>query len=134
MRLRNRYPKVPKGKVPNVMVVNRLKKNRTFLNIPERLIPDNSFVQKYDNEWMHLLILDKVDGKIQFSIIDKENVDDKEISPTDVYVAKNCADEVREVYGISMTTTEKIKWGIFIGLCVGCLILIFFLVFGAGGN
>jgi len=119
-----KYVSIPKGKKPNAMIVDTKDKKRIFRHIEDTSIPGDSFEKKYDGLWMHLLILE--DGK--YRPIDEDDVDDKDITPTDVYVAKNCAEEVREVYGISMPLTERIKWGIFIGICVIDAVLVFLLI------
>jgi hypothetical protein len=124
-----KYINIPKGEKPNAMIADLKSKKRIFRCIPENEIPESSFEIKYDNLWMHLLI--KEDDK--YRPIDKENVADKTITPTDIYVAKNCAEEVREVYGISMPLTEKIKWGIFIGICAIDAILVFFIIAMSSG-
>lgn len=104
---------------------------RVFRCVPERLIPFESYAQNYGGKWLHILGCD-LNGKLW--PIDKDNVDNTNITPTDVYVAKNCAEEVNEVYGLSMSLSQKIKLGIFIGICILILVVIFFLVSATGAK
>lgn len=112
-------------KIPNSMIIVENTKTRVFRYIPKKNIPFDSFEQKFDGSWLHILGCD-LQGKLW--PIDRENVDDQEITPTDVYVAKNCAEEVNEVYGLSMSMTNKIKLGIFVGLCILIVIAFIFII------
>jgi hypothetical protein len=116
----------------NAMIIVEKTHKRVFRNIPRSKIPGDSFLQKYGNKWIHVLGLDI---KNQFWAIDKDDViGNKDIKPADVFMAKNCAEEVREVYGLSMPMMQKIKIGILIGLSFGILIVLFLIVTAASGG
>ncbi|MBA7613516.1 hypothetical protein ES703_20767 [subsurface metagenome] len=117
-------------KLPNAMIVVERTKKRVFRYVPVKYIPSNSFVKLYGGAWMHILGLSK-DGKF-WPIERAEAIEGR--MPTDLYMAKNCADEVNDVYGMSLPTIEKIKISVFVGLCVAILVVIFLMVFGAGGD
>lgn len=120
----------------NVMIVRQSTKLRIFRNIPEEFIPSDSFEKEYKGSWIHVLGLQEIEkedkGKeYRFWPIEVEPAEEG-MSPTDLYMAKNCAEEVNEWYGMSQPLVEKIKLGIFFGLCIGILIVIFLLVASAG--
>lgn len=117
-------------KRPNAMIVVENLKKRIFRYIPEKYIPSNSFEQEYEGKWLHILGLD-MEGK--FWPIERPKPAEGRM-PTDLYMAKHCADEVEEVYGLSMSFTEKIKIGVLVGLCFGILIVIFMMAAAAGGG
>jgi len=115
---------------PNAMIVVEKTKKRIFRHIPERYLPSDSFVKQYKKgDWLHILGLDK-QGKF-WAIM--PNPAEANRMPGDLYMAKNCADEVEECYGLSTPTVEKIKWGIFIGLIIAILIVVFLMTASAGG-
>ncbi len=118
-----------KRKTPNSMIIVETTKKRIFRYVPEKYIPSISFVKLYKGEWLHILGLGR-DGK--FWPIERVAAVEGRM-PTDLYMAKNCAEEVNDVYGLSLPTIEKVKLGVFVGLCVAILIVIFLMVFGAGG-
>lgn len=51
-------------------------------------------------------------------------------SPKDLWGALNCEKEVNEIYGMSDSTTEKIKLGVFVALTIVLVVVIFFIVMG----
>lgn len=140
----------------NAMIVVERKRKRIFCNVPREKLPANSFERNYYGEWIHVLGLD-LSGKLwPIGIEEAKPVkDESETSgsedtgneskskkdnhsngrnhlPTDLYMAKHCATEVEEVYGISMPLTEKIKLGIFVGLCILITVVIFLIVSASG--
>lgn len=139
-----------KPKRPNAMVIVERTKKRIFRYVPERYIPSNSFGKDYQDNRSNFLVgvirnfilgAPKQDGRLhilgldltsKFWALENPAVVDKE-APTDFYVAKHCADEVEEVYGLSMPMSEKIKIGILVGLCIGILIVIFLIAMASGG-
>lgn len=125
----NIFSKNNKRKIPNSMIIVETTRKRIFRYVPEKYIPSNSFVKLFKGEWLHILGLAR-DGK--FWPIERVAAVEGRM-PTDLFMAKNCAEEVNDVYGLSLPTIEKVKLGVFVGLCVAILIVIFLMVFGAGG-
>lgn len=116
-------------KKPNSMIVVEKTKKRIFRYVPEKYIPTNSFEKDYKGRWLHILGLD-LDSKF-WPIEGLKAVEGR--MPTDLFMAKHCAEEVNEVYGLSMSTTEKIKIGILVGLCFGILVVLFLIAAASGG-
>jgi len=114
---------------PNAMIVVEKTKKRIFRRVPERYLPSDSFVKQYEKKWLHVLGLDK-QGNF-WAIM--PNPAEANRMPGDLYMAKNCADEVEDCYGLSIPIVEKVKWGIFIGLIIAILIVIFLLAVASGG-
>ena len=105
------------------MIVVERTKTRHFSYVPKEKIPSNSFLKRYNGAWFHILGLD-LTGKY-WPI--KRTVAVAGRLPTDLYMAKHCTEEVNVVYGLSIPAAEKIKIGIFVGLCIAILIVIFLL-------
>lgn len=118
------------SKESNAMIVVERTKKRIFRYVPKRLIPSLSFEKKYKGNWIHILGCN-LQG--QLLTIERPKVVMGRM-PTDLYMAKHCADEVEEVYGLSMPLSEKIKIGILVGLCVAILIVIFLIASASGGS
>lgn len=117
-------------KKPNAMIIVERTKKRIFCCVPERKIPQDSFPKDYGNIRLHVLGLNK--SGVLWPIIPHREIVENE-TPTDLFMAKHCAAEVEEVYGLSVPLTEKIKLGIFIGLIVAILMVIFMMAMSAGG-
>ncbi len=123
----------PKGKlpeilIPNAMVIDEQTKSRIFVYVPPEDIPFDSFEKKYsgfqrkyNGLYLHLLRLDR---ECNYTPLPRAKTE-KGRSPIDLYTNMHCALEVEETYGLSMPTTEKIKWGIFITLIIGIIITVF---------
>lgn len=115
---------------PNAMIIVENRKMRIFRYVNPKHIPSNSFEKDYKGHWMHLLGLD-TGG--HFWPIESLSPKEKRM-PTDLFMAKNCAEEVNEVFGMSMSTSTKIGIGLLVFLCFGILIVIFLMVTAAGGG
>ena len=111
-----------------MIVVERTRK-RIIRHVPDRFIPRDSFDKKYEGRWVHVLGLD-LDGKL-WPIERPVAISGR--LPGDLYVAKNCADEVDEVYGQSTPLSEKIKLGVLVGLSIAILMVIFLIAAASGG-
>lgn len=114
--------------IPNAMVVDEKTKQRIFAYVPPEDIPFDSFEKKYtgfhrkyNGLYLHQLRLDRECNYTQLPRMKAE----EGRSPIDLYTNKHCADEVEETYGLSMPTTEKIKWGIFITLIIAIIVTVF---------
>lgn len=121
--------KSKKRKKPNAMIVVEATKKRLFRYVPEYRIPSNSFDKKFNGGYLHVL---GCTLKGQLWPIEPRAAKEGKM-PTDLYMAKNCANEVEECYGLSMPTSEKIKLGILVGLCVAILVVIFLIAAASGG-
>jgi len=117
-----------KKEANNAMVVIEKTKERDFQHVLDDKIPSDSFEQDYKGKWLHILGLDLNNEYWTLEPISPEEGS----MPTDLFMAKHCADEVNEVYGNGMPTSEKIKLGILVGLCVGILIVIFLIAASSG--
>jgi len=113
------------------MVVDEKTHKRTFENIKESDLPLDSFPKDYKKERLH--ILGKKPSGEFWSILAPVIVEANQ-TPTDVYIALHCAEEVREFYGLSSSILHKIKIGIFAALILGCLIVIFLIVASSSGG
>lgn len=147
------HQKIKRRKViPNAMIFVEKTKLRVFRRIRPCFIPDDSYPRDYGGMELHVLKLkretllgdfvdDGVEGRKQFQLnkqaftpLFAPRVDgESNQSPTDLYIALHCAEEVDEVYGMSLPLTEKIKLGIFVGLIIAILIVIFLIVSASGG-
>lgn len=114
---------------PNAMLIVEKSRKRCLRYIKPKKIPFASFDRDYYGQWLHVLGV-TLKGQL-WPIGTPDRIEGR--MPTDLYMAVNCADEVEETYGLSMPLSEKIKWGIFIGLICGNFILIFLLAASAGG-
>lgn len=117
------------NKKPSAMIIVERTRKRVLRNIRHKLIPAGSFEKDYNGKRVHILGCDKA-GKL-WAISIPPVLSGR--SPVDLYMAVHCADEVNEVYGLSMPMSEKIKLGIFAGLCIAILIVIFLIVASTGG-
>lgn len=117
-------------KDPNAMIVVERTKQRVFRHVPRKHIPKNSFVKDYRGEWMHLLGLDEK-GNL-WPLVRPEPNEGR--MPTDLYMAKHCANEVNEVYGMSMPMSHKIAIGLLVLFGFGILIVLFLIVTAATGG
>ncbi|MDD5511753.1 MAG: hypothetical protein PHI12_13220 [Dehalococcoidales bacterium] len=115
----------------NAMIVVERTKKRIFRKIPEKLIPVDSFKQNYEGRWLHILGLDL---KKKFWTIAAHISMEEGKSPLDLWIAKHCAEEVRETYGLSSSWGQKIKLGVFVGLIIGIIIVTFFIVTASSGG
>lgn len=136
-RIKKIFTIVVRKKESNAMIVVERVKKRYFRNLKTHYIPHDSFEKEYEGQWLHIVGLDTVyeDGKAKlefWTIKPRKHAQGK--SPTDAFIALNCADEVAEYYGLSMPTMQKIKIGILVGLCIGILITIFLIIPMAGGG
>ena len=113
------------------MIVVQSTKTRIFRDIPKKFIPRDSFPRDFGNMRIHILGLG-LDGKF-WPIIPHTDVGLNK-SPSDLFMARHCATEVEEVYGMSTPWSEKVKLGIFAGIIVALLIVIFLLVTTATGG
>lgn len=137
--------------LPNAMVINESTRKRTFRYVPDEDIPSSSFAKDYsDNRggfWVHTIrwIIGKKSkqyDRLHILGLDLENNYWAIVSPSaeegkgpaDLYMAKHCADEVDDVYGLSMPVTEKIKIGILIFLCFAIMIVLFLIAAASGGT
>jgi hypothetical protein len=115
----------------NAMIVEEKTHKRIMRTVEDKNIPGNSFLKKYNGKMIHILGL-KPDGN--YWTIDAHNVMVAGQSPLDLWIAKHCAEEVRETFGISSGTWQKIKIGVFVGLIIGILIVTFMMVTAASGG
>lgn len=112
----------------NAMIVVERLKARVFGHVPKNKIPADSFEKEYHGRWYHILGCD-LEGQLwPIKLLPAQ----EGRLPTDLFVAKHCAEAVREVYGLGMSTTEKIKIGVLVALCVGILIVIFMIAAQGG--
>ena len=121
-----RVIKKVKRLAPNAIIVVERTKKRILRYVPEKHIPQDSFMKLYNKKWYHLLGLD-LSGAL-WPITAPKAEDAK--SPIDLFTAVHCATEVNEVYGQGVPTIEKVKLGIFIGIVAICGVLIFFKIVG----
>ena len=91
----------------------------TYLLISK--VPDYCYEVKQDGEPTYLVGLDG-DG---FYPIEIPEIMAEGCSTLDLYEAKHCRDEVKEVYGFPASTMGKIKLGMFIVIMVVLIIIIF---------
>ena len=87
--------------------------------LKQNLIPENS-IPITDNGLTHLLNLDK--GKLSY--IDYVPTDNKSKTPQDCMEATSW-EELAGILGIGLPTIEKIKLGIFVGLCAAFTVVLF---------
>jgi hypothetical protein len=132
--------KTPKKRMPNL---KKLRQNANALivvekwhkailrRIPTKLIPQDSFEKDYQGHQVHILGLNL--QKKLWTITPHPTLVLNQ-SPLDLWIAKNCAEEVRETYGISSTTWQKIKVGVFVGLIIGIIIVTFMIVTASTGG
>lgn len=95
-------------------------------------IPNNSIQRKEGKTPVYILGLD---GNGKLFAIEPENTILENDSPTDLIMALQYEQEVGEFYGLGDSTTEKIKFGIFVGLIILIVIVLFiygFAVYGGG--
>lgn len=105
----------------NAMIVLEKRRMRVLRHVRPKFIPKESFEVEYKGRWIHLLGLD-MQGK--FFPITSPTAQAARM-PSDLYMAIHCADEVDEVFGLSMPTSTKIGIGILVALCVGILVVVF---------
>lgn len=115
---------------PNCMIFVEKTHTRIFRYVAKKFIPSGAAIRDYLDMPLYFLGLDL---KGEFWFLDVPRKIEEGETPTDLYMAKHCALEVEEVYGLSMGTMEKIKLGILVGLCIAVLIVIFLIVSSAGG-
>lgn len=113
------------------MIIVEATKKRILRYVPERLIPKASFARYYKNYFIHVLGLD-LSGEL-WPIKSPDKLTENE-SPIDLFMAKHCAAEVEEVYGLSIPTSEKIKLGIFCVICVAIIVVVFMIAMSGGEN
>ncbi len=118
-----------KKKAPNAMIIVERTRKRIFRYVSEKCIPSDSFEKDFKGKWIHVLGCDLM-GKL-WPLEMPPVVEGR--MPTDLFMAKHCAEEVNEVYGLSNPLTEKIKLGILVGLCIAILIVIFLIATSQGG-
>lgn len=116
---------------PNAMIVCEKKKTRGFDYVKPEYIPEDSFermyngvVRKYNGWWLHVLAMD---AEGNFRTIRGQDAKEGE-SPTDLFIAHNCAPEVAEVYNMSMPLINKVGLGILVALSIVIIIVIFLIV------
>jgi len=120
----------PTNKIePNAVIVVERTKKRIFRRVNPKYIPVSSFEKRFNGSRLHILGLDL---KGELWPIEPPLPKDGRF-PVDLFMAVHCADEVNEVYGLSMPMSEKIKLGILAGLCFGILIVIFLIAASSGG-
>lgn len=110
-------------KTSNAMIVVEHTKKRVFRNVSFKKIPRDSFPKTYDNRDVHVL---GCNLKGELWPIKVNNAQNNRL-PADLFMALHSEGEVSTMWGLDMPTTEKIKWGIFIGALIGivvCLVLI----------
>ncbi len=110
------------------MIISERRKLRMFRYVKPGFIPSDSFERKYKNQWLHIL---RLDMNNKFHALERP-LFEKDNTPIDLFMAIHCADEVEEVYGLSMPMSEKIKLGIFVVLCIAILIVIFLIASTTG--
>jgi hypothetical protein len=123
--------KFSKNNKANAMIVVESTKKRILRHIPDKYIPRDSFPRDYGNLRLHILGLN-LNGKF-WTITSHADMIENE-SPTDLFMAKHCATEVEEVYGLSMPTSEKIKLGLFVLIIIAIVIVIFMIASTSGST
>lgn len=118
-------------KNPNCMIIDERTHTRMFRYVENKYIPVGAGMRDYLNKSLYFLGLDL---NHKFWLIDVPRKIIEGETPTDLFIAKHCATEVEEVYGLSMPTLQKVKLGIFVGLCIALLIVIFLIVAASGGG
>lgn len=103
------------------MVVVAKTRTRILRDVPIDEIPKDSFEKKYRGKWLHTLRLD-LENKLH-PINRPSPVVGR--TPIDLYMAKNCADEVLMTYGLSMPFNAKVGIGLAVGMGIAILIVIF---------
>lgn len=129
MNIRNLLIRVKANKnghkpINSQIVVERTRK-RIFRHVPERMIPFASIPRESHFGKIHTLGLN-LKGQFWPILQPAETIDGD--LPPDFYIAKNCAQEVEEVFGLSIPMLEKIKIGVFVGLCIAIVLIIFLIV------
>jgi hypothetical protein len=119
-----------KKKKPNAMLIVERTKKRIFRYIDPRRIPVDSFEKNYGRQDLHVL---GVDPKGRLWTIRPPAVASGR-SPTDLFMAVNCADEVNEVYGMSMPFAHKIGLGVIVGFGIASLFIFFLIVMSSSGG
>jgi len=99
--------------------------------IARPLIPGDSLERKYHGRPFHLLGLD-LEGNLW--AIEPDNTIKKNDSPKDCFIALQCEKEVTAIYSIGEGWVEKVKIGLFIGLCIVELIILFLIITAASGG
>lgn len=113
----------------NAMIIIERKKERVFGYVPPHLIPANSYLQLHNGRMVHWLGLDMNN---EFWVIDEPQAV-KDRMPGGLFVATNLTrDLVKKVYGTHSDMVEKIKLGIFVGLIIAILIVIFLITASSG--
>jgi len=115
----------------NAMIFVERTKKRIFRYLPDKNIPMESFPRDHKKGRLHVLGLD-LEGKL-WAIAPPLIVKAHE-TPTAVFIAKHCAEEVNEFYGLSSSMMQKIKLGIFGGLIFAIIIVIFLIVSSVSGG
>ena len=115
----------------NAMVIDEKTKKRTFRHLEGADIPSDSFEKEYKGKIFHILGKD-LDGKYWPIDIPREMTSGE--APVDLYVAKHCAEEVEEVFGLSTSTMQRIKIGVFVVLIIMIVIFTFLVVTASSGG
>ena len=116
----------------NAMIIDDKTKRRYFRHVDSKYIPEDSFEKDYPKcDAIHILGR-KPDGTLwtimpHLCLIDNE-------SPVDFFIAKHCAEEVNETYGLSISTWHKIGIGVFIVLIISIIVVIFLIVQSSSGG
>jgi hypothetical protein len=116
---------INKNQKPNAMIFDEKTKTRIFRFIEEKDIPIDSFPRDHKINRLYVLGLDLA-GKY-FAIAPPTKVKSQE-TPTAVFIAKHCAEEVNEFYGLSSSMMQKIKIGILVAAIIAVIIVIFLIV------
>jgi hypothetical protein len=115
----------------NAMIVDETTHKRLMRKVEDKDIPKDSFLKIFKGKKIHILGLN-LEGK--YWTIKAHAVMVAGQSPLDLFIAKHCAEEVRETFGISSATLQKIKIGVFVCLIFGILIVTFMMVTAASGG
>lgn len=123
------YPPDEKELIQCIVIVEKTGE-KTYPKIAKALIPEDSLERNYKGVPCHLLGLTK-DGVLW--AIEPENEIKINESPKDCFLALDYENEVTAVFGLSEGAVEKIKIGLFIGLCIAELIILFLIITTIGG-
>lgn len=115
----------------NAMIIDEKKKKRIFRHLEDNEIPQDSFEKKYKGEIYHFLGKDLEE---KYWVIDTMPEMVIGQAPIDLYIAKHCAEEVAEVFGLSASWRERIKIGVFVVLIILIVIFTFLTVTASSGG
>ena len=121
-----RYLKLPNFEQRRkcMLWVEKQREKITFITyLPLHKIPVGTFPVNYQGDLTYIMGIDKM-GSYAIDLDPSANEKDP-ISPLDLFEARSCQGPVYEIWGFELSAVDKIKFGLFIGLIIVLVIVIF---------